>query len=281
MTGERLDKALAQLVPQLSRHKARKVLAMGAVTLNKRRVRMAGYLVREGDVLTATWHDDVLTPELFELDIRHIDADVIVLYKPAGQLSQGSELGDVGSLTWALMKAYGKDVRLMHRLDKGTSGLMVAARHSRVSEHLTPQFREHTIGRRYAAIVVGAMEAAVCEARLRQEGRGVRVALEGEEGMTAVTTFTPEKTFEHPTLGVLTLITAELHTGRTHQIRVHAAHLGHPVVGDRAYGGPKGERVLLHAGFLSFVHPDGKSVSFEAPLPAEFQAVIDAPPAAD
>jgi 23S rRNA pseudouridine1911/1915/1917 synthase len=274
--GERLDKALAALVPALSRHKARKVLAMGAVTLNGRRVRMAGYLVRTNDRLVATWHDDVLTPEQFPLQPIHEDASVLVLLKPSGQLSQGSELGDVGSLTHALMKHYGQDVRLMHRLDKGTSGLMVAARGPAASAALTPQFRDHTIGRRYLALVTGILDVEVtCEAPLRQNARLVRVAAPGEEGMSAHTVFAPRGIYQHPDIGLVSLVEATLHTGRTHQIRVHAAHLGHPLVGDPTYGGPEAPRMALHAAHLAFTHPDGRPVSFDAPLPPDFQGIID------
>lgn len=275
MHGERLDKALASLVPQLSRHKARKVLAMGAVTLNGRKVRMAGYLVRGGDKLAATWHDDVLTPELFELEVIHEDPAVLVLHKPSGQLAQGSELGDVGSLTHTLTRRFGPSVRLMHRLDKGTSGLMVAARTPAASAHLTPQFREHTIGRRYLALVVGVMDGAECEAPLRQNARLIRVTSAGEDGMTARTVFSPQGFYQHPDLGLLTLVEAQLFTGRTHQIRVHATHLGHPVVGDTTYGGPAAPRICLHSAHLAFTHPDGTAMTFEAPLPADFKAIVD------
>jgi len=272
--GDRLDKALARLIPSLSRHKARKVLAMGAVTLNGRRVRMSGYLVRDGDTLEATWHDDVLEPERFELTVVHEDTHVLVLHKPSGQLSQGSELGDVGSLAHALLKAYGPQVRLMHRLDKGTSGLMVATRTSFASRHLTPQFRDHTIGRRYLAILQGAPVDTRCEAPLRQVERRMRVARDDEEGMTARSDFRVLQRFEHPELGPLGLVEVALHTGRTHQIRVHARHLGHPVVGDPAYEGPPFDRVALHATHLAFEHPTGGSLSFDAPLPDALGALL-------
>ncbi len=285
--GERLDKALAALVPELSRHKARKILAMGAVHVNGRRVRMAGHLMRTGDTLRLAWHDDVLEVSTFPLDILHEDAQVVVVLKPEGQLSQGSELGDVGSLTHALTKRFGPDVRLMHRLDRGTSGLMVAARTQLASACLTPQFREHTISRHYVAMVMGVLrEPVICEARLRQEGRLIRVARPEEGGMTAWSQFVPIGTDGLPALGDdgalragfevdlrdgQTPVEVRLRTGRTHQIRVHAAHLGLPVVGDPTYGGPAAPRVMLHAAHLAFTHPDGRRLAFgDRPYPLPF-----------
>jgi 23S rRNA pseudouridine1911/1915/1917 synthase len=276
LADERLDKTLAALVPELSRHHARRVLAMGAVTVNGRRVRMAGHAVRTGDRIIATWHDEVQRPEIFELNVVHQDTSVIVVHKPAGQLSQGSELGDVGALTWQLTKTFGQHVRLMHRLDKGTSGLMVAARNEAASASLTPQFRAHTIGRAYLTLVAGIFDGGECTARLRQTARRVRVAGPTEEGMDARTLFTPEAFFQHPEHGPVTLVRATLFTGRTHQIRVHASHLGHPVLGDDAYGGLPAARLCLHAAHLSFVHPDGHTLAFDAPLPPDFAAVLAA-----
>lgn len=274
LADARIDKALAALVPELSRHHARRVLAMGAVTVNGRRVRMAGHAVRAGDKLVATWHDDVQKPEHFELNLVHEDASVLVVHKPAGQLSQGSELGDVGALTWQLTKTFGQHVRLMHRLDKGTSGLLVAARNEAASAALTPQFRAHTIGRAYLVLVAGIFDGGECTARLRQTARKVRVAGPTEEGMDARTLFSPEAFFQHPEHGPVTLVRATLFTGRTHQIRVHASHLGYPVLGDDAYGGLSAPRLCLHAAHLSFVHPAGHTLSFDAPLPADFAAIV-------
>jgi 23S rRNA pseudouridine1911/1915/1917 synthase len=285
--GERLDKALAALIPELSRHKARKILAMGAVHVNGRRVRMAGHLMRTGDTLRLAWHDDVLEAQTFPLEIIYEDAQVVVVLKPEGQLSQGSELGDVGSLTHALAKRFGPDVRLMHRLDRGTSGLMVAARTQLATACLTPQFREHTILRRYVALLAGELrEPVVCEARLRQEGRLIRVAAQDEDGMTAWSRFVPlgldglpavddagrlRDGFTPASRDGVTPVEVELRTGRTHQIRVHAAHLGAPVVGDTTYGGPAAPRVMLHAAHLAFTHPDGRRLAFgERPHPQPF-----------
>ncbi len=293
LDGARLDKALAALVPALSRHKARKVLAMGGVHVNGRRVRIVSHLLRTGDSLRLAWHDDVLEVPSFPLTIIHEDAQVLVVMKPAGQLSQGSELGDAGSLTHALAKRFGPDTRLMHRLDRGTSGFMVAARTPLASAVLTPQFRDHTIDRHYVARLSGVLSAPVrCEARLRQEGRLMRVAGPTEEGMHAASLFVPLDAAGMPVdlggalpdaLGqaATTAVEVRLETGRTHQIRVHAAHLGLPLVGDPTYGGPAAPRVALHAAHLAFTHPDGRRLSFGVrPYPRPFDGGDegDAPP---
>lgn len=269
LDGERLDKALAALVPELSRHLAKKVLAMGGVMVDGRRVRRASEPVRAGQRLVATWHPDVLEPERFPLEVLFEDRDVVVVVKPSGQLSQGSELGDVGSLTHALMRRYGRDVRLMHRLDKGASGVMVAGRNPGATAALTPQFREHTIERRYVAVTQGVPPEGECDVEIVQQGREVRAARPGERGLPARSVVRVEAVFQHAA-GPRARVAVQLHTGRTHQIRIHLASLGAPIVGDPEYGGPAAERLCLHAAVLGFVHPDGRGLRFERAPGADF-----------
>jgi len=273
LAGERLDKALAALLPDMTRHLARKVLAMGAVFVGARRVRRASEPVRAGDVLQATWHPEVLAPEKFELVVLHEDDDVVVLDKPTGQMSQGSELGDVGSLIHALMRRYGRDIRLMHRLDKGASGVMVAGRNPEATAALTPQFRNHTIERRYFAVTLGVPAEGECDVAIVQERRVVRAALPGERGQHAKSVVQVVSEFATP-VGASTsqraLVSVQLHTGRTHQIRIHLESLGAPIIGDDEHGGPRAERLCLHAAVLGFVHPRGHALRFERPLPEDF-----------
>jgi RluA family pseudouridine synthase len=237
--------------------------------VGKRRVRMASFTLRAGDVLAATWHPDILEPERFELDIVHSDADLVVIDKPSGQLSQGSELGDVGSLIHALERRFGRDVRLMHRLDKGASGLLVAGLNPAATAALTPQFRDHTLERRYVALVAGHPPAGPCETPLVIAGRTVRVARPGEDGLPARSDIAVLETRETPA-GPRALIEVRLHTGRTHQIRVHLASLGAPLVGDPLYGGPEAPRLALHARVLGLVHPDGTTRRWERPPGPDF-----------
>ncbi|MFO0748875.1 MAG: RluA family pseudouridine synthase [Myxococcota bacterium] len=280
--GTRLDQALAALVPGMSRRLARKVIAMGAVHVNKKPVRIASWLVRKGDLIAATWHPDVLEPERYPLDVVHEDADVIVCVKPAGQLSQGSELGDTGSLVRDLQKRFGMELRLMHRLDKGASGLLVAGRNPGATEALTPQFRDHTIGRKYLAVTAGVPAEGTCEIPIFQHGRFVRAARPGEDGVPARSDVMVKRIDEVAApVERRALVEVELHTGRTHQIRIHLGALGAPIVGDPDYGGPPAERLCLHAAQLTFVHPSGATLSFErAPGEDFWRAAGMAPDAA-
>ncbi len=279
LDGERLDRALAALLPELSRTRARKVLAMGGVFLGQERVRVASRVVRAGDHLTATWHPAVQEPARFPLRVLYEDEALVVVLKPAGQLVQGTELGDVGSLTYALARRFGPNVRLMHRLDQGTSGIMLASRDRAASGGLTPQFREHTIERVYWAVTEGSPPEGACELPLVRTKRRVRVAQPGREaGRGVLSARTDVRVLAHhpdPTLG-LTLVEATLHTGRTHQVRVHLAALGAPLVGDAAYGRhlPAHERparVCLHAVRLGFRHPrTGERLVFQQPPGPDF-----------
>ncbi|MCA9515710.1 MAG: RluA family pseudouridine synthase, partial [Myxococcales bacterium] len=231
LAGERLDKALAALVPALSRAFARKVVGLGGVYLGLSRCRVASKPVEAGDVLTATWHPDVSAPERFPLVVVYEDADVVVVDKASGQLSQGSELGDEGSLTRDLERRFGRDIRLMHRLDKGASGLLVAARTARASAALTPQVREHTMSRRYLALAAGVPADGACERPLIADGRRMRVAEPHEDGLPARSDVRVVRAGEGAAL-----VEVVLFTGRTHQIRVHMSHIGHPLLGDQLYG---------------------------------------------
>lgn len=268
LAGQRLDKALAALVDDVSRGKARKLIGAGAVYLGEQRCRVASRAVEAGDHLLATWHHAVEARSAAPLRVLYEDDDIVVVSKPAGQHVQGTELGDAGTLTRALQKRYGDDVRLMHRIDAGASGVLVAARHKKASGALTPQFREHTIGRRYLAITDSRPPDGPCERPLVKDGRTMRVARDSEDGLAARTeVLVLRSQTDQPTGPVL--VEARLFTGRTHQIRVHLTSLGAPIVGDRRYGGRAAVRMCLHAVELDLQHPaDGRGMHFEdAPGP--------------
>lgn len=267
LAGERIDKALSALVAGMSRHLARKVLAMGGVQVNGKRVRMASFAVRMGDKLVATWHPDVLVAERFPLTVVHEDEELVVVDKPSGQLSQGSELGDVGSLTYELMRRYGPQIRLMHRLDKGASGLLVAAKDPVASGWLTPLFREHRMERRYLALVSGSPREGEITIPIVIEGRKARAARPGEDGLPARSEVRVLETRDGGAL-----VEVQLFTGRTHQIRIHLAAVGAPIIGDPEYGGPEAPRLALHAAVLGIERPDGRILKVDRPPGEDFWA---------
>ena len=294
LAGERIDKALAALIPALSRHLAKKVLGMGGVQVNGKRVRMASFALRAGDKLVAVWHPDILTPERFPLTVVYEDDELVVVDKPSGQLSQGSELGDVGSLIYELMRRYGPDVRLMHRLDKGASGLLVAAKNPVASAWLTPLFREHRMERRYLALVSRVPSESEITVPIVIDGRKARAARPGEDGLPArslVSVLEPRaeraqggegdpamrpvenlENLENRDIGGPALVEVQLFTGRTHQIRIHLSAVGSPILGDPEYGGPEAPRLALHAAVLGIERPDGRILKVDRPPGEDFWA---------
>lgn len=219
------------------------------------------------------------------LEVIYEDRDIIVVDKPAGVLTEpkGDSPHDhlLGMIKGYLKRKHkdsrGSYVKLLHRLDKDTSGVVVAAK-SRVGEQLEDQFRGHRIERNYIAIVEGRMEAEEGTINLPLEkgdfegGRKSRVAHHKEEGKEAVTRFRVKERYSNATL-----LNINVGTGRTHQVRVHLAEKGHPLIGDATYGGKiRFPRHALHATLLAFKHPrTGKQERFEANPPKDLEQLID------
>jgi 23S rRNA pseudouridine1911/1915/1917 synthase len=277
--GLRLDQFLAARVPGLSRRRARVVLDIGGVYVDRARVKVAGRKVREGQrvevVLGGALERATARPgrEAREADASRLpryelvfeDEDVLVVYKPAGLLTAPTPESDRGNLLDLLQRrrnATGQ-VWLVHRIDLDTSGLLVFARSERANRDLAEAFREHRVEREYVAVVEGTWPAEL--ARID----------EPVEGKRAVSHFAIERRFEHATQLAVTL-----ETGRTHQIRLHTAGVGHPVLGDRRYGTPsalKPPRMALHARVLGFRHPgSGEELRFERELPEDLKSWLAA-----
>jgi 23S rRNA pseudouridine955/2504/2580 synthase len=217
--------------------------------------------------------------------VLYEDEDLLVIDKPAGMAVHGGT--GVGSgLIEALrsLRPEGTALELVHRLDRGTSGCLLLAKTRAALNSLHRQIREGGMDKRYLALVRGrwrgrarSVSAVLEKGRLQSGERMVRVA---EEGQEAVSHFTPRQGFAHETL-----VEIRLMTGRTHQARVHAAHLGHPIAGDDKYGDREFNRELrarglrrlfLHAARLGFVHPSsGNKMQAESPLPPDLQTVLD------
>ncbi|HEV8444675.1 MAG TPA: 23S rRNA pseudouridine(1911/1915/1917) synthase RluD [Steroidobacteraceae bacterium] len=294
--GRRLDQALAQLLPQFSRTRIQRWIEEGAVRVNGLTPRSRD-LVTGGETATveARLSDETaVAAEDLPLDIVHQDAAVIVINKPPGLVVHPGAGNPRHTLQNALL-AHDPKLRrvpragLVHRIDKDTSGLLVVARTVEAHTALVAALAAHEIEREYLALCTGAMTGGgtVDEPIGRHRTQRTKMAVRGD-GRAAVTHYRIVKRYRAHTLARV-----RLETGRTHQIRVHLAHVGYPIVGDPVYGGrrrlPAGAspelrtalgnfpRQALHAARLSFAHPrTGKRLTCDAPLPADFAGLLDA-----
>ena len=278
--GARLDRHLAAQAPDLSRSRIQDLIATGHVTLNGHPAKASARL-RAGDaiVLTEPPPRSVATqPEAIALEVLYEDADLIVLNKPPGMVVHPAAGNWQGTLVNALLhhcgalSSIGGEQRpgIVHRLDKDTSGCIVAAKNDAAHRSLTAQFSGREVEKIYLAIAAGAfpMKSGVVEGHIARHpvNRKKMAVVEGR-GRAAKTSWRVLRV-----LPVGTLVECTLHTGRTHQIRVHLQHLGHPLLGDETYGKRAGfPRQMLHAWKLGFTHPrTGARMSFVSPIPADF-----------
>jgi 23S rRNA pseudouridine1911/1915/1917 synthase len=296
--GRRFDQALAEMFPDYSRSRLTAWVKAGAVTLDGAAA-APRHLLRGGEkvVLEAELETEVTSaPEAIELDIVHEDPHLLVLNKPVGLVVHPGAGNPAGTLLNALLHHDPKLAELprggiVHRLDKDTSGLMVVARTLPAHTALVDMLSRHEVERQYEAIVIAPLIAGgTVDAPIgRHLGDRLRQAVRDEEdGKHAVTHYRLRERFR-----AHSLIQCNLETGRTHQIRVHMAHIGHPLVGDPLYGGglklPKRatpelvdalrgfRRQALHAERLGFEHPvTGETLSFSVPRPADMDALIAA-----
>ena len=286
--GERADQFLARQLPQLTRSAAQKLLEEGAVTLNGQPVKK-NYKTNAGDELVLVLPDpapiDVL-PQDIPLDIVYEDDDVIAVNKPVGLVVHPAAGHPDGTLVNALLYHCGNSLSgingelrpgIVHRIDRDTSGLIIAAKNDFAHLSLAEQLQDHSLYREYEAVCVGNLkdETGTVDAPIfRHPTDRKKMAVNKLQGRRAVTHWS---VLEH--LGGYTHIQCRLETGRTHQIRVHMAYIGHPLLGDVVYGAKKPWPGLagqcLHARRLSFVHPrTGERIMLECPLPDWFEAVL-------
>jgi 23S rRNA pseudouridine1911/1915/1917 synthase len=277
--GRRLDQVLAAGVPGLSRRKARVVLDIGGVFVDGVRTKVAGRLMRPGQEIVvhlggaldratketgqaARARDEARLPPF---RIVHQDDDLVVVDKPAGLLTAPTPESDRQNLARALGDRLGRPAHVVHRLDLETSGLLVFALTDEANRALAERFRVHDMERVYLAVLRGTFAA----------GEETVTVTEPVAGRHAVTHLSVVERFPSATL-----VHCRLETGRTHQIRLHARHLGHPVLGDRRYGEPTpGDppRMALHATVLGFLHPrTGEALRFESPWPEDLAAWLAA-----
>lgn len=324
--GLRLDRALSQHIAELSRSRLQALIKAGRVTCDGEVTNDPGRKIKPGEVYAiAVPEPEPAEPggEEIPLDIVFEDRDLIVLDKPAGLVVHPAAGHATGTLVNALIAHCGDSLSgiggvrrpgIVHRLDKDTSGLLVVAKNDRAHQELSAQFAAHgrdgRLERRYLALVWGAPQPAIgiINAALHRSGSNrtkIAVTL-GETGREAVTHYRITEVFRtasgtggRASSPVASLVELQLETGRTHQIRVHLAHIGHPVMGDATYGagfkasiqklspgaaealGALG-RQALHAAVLGFEHPrTGKSMRFEQLPPAGMKRLLEALKAGD
>ncbi len=306
----RLDRFLADAFPEFSRSRLEGLIDSGAVARDGKTIRDANHRVKPGEAFALSVPPArSARPEAQDipLTIVHEDKDLIVIDKPAGLVVHPAAGNPDGTLVNALIAHCGEELQgiggearpgIVHRLDKDTSGLLVAAKNERAMRSLAKQFANHTIERAYNAVVWGAPRAG--EGLIEGEiGRSPfdrkRMAVLRGGGKQARTRYRLVESFGDPR-PFASLIECRLETGRTHQIRVHLTHIGHPLIGDPSYGRarqpprPKSEaeaaayaaaaafpRQALHAGLLGFQHPTlHKTLRFESVWPGDFSALVNA-----
>jgi 23S rRNA pseudouridine1911/1915/1917 synthase len=295
LDGERVDRAIAMLTGW-SRADVQALIGNGDVLIDGAIVGKSRRL-REGEVVELLAEPVPDAPPQAEpgvaVETRYEDDDVVVVAKPAGLVVHPGAGHDTGTLVHGLLAHYpeiaavGDPFRpgIVHRLDRDTSGLMVVARSSRAYTDLVAQLASRSVGRGYDALAWGefASPRGVIDAPIgRAVARRTRMAVR-DEGRPARTGYEVQRVYHAP---ACSLLACTLETGRTHQIRVHLAAVGHPVVGDGTYGGRRDsvplDRPFLHAARLAFTHPvTGARVELVEPLPPELAAVLDALEAAE
>lgn len=288
MEGERLDKCMGMLLDSLSRSFLQKLIKDGQVLVNGETAK-GSYRVNADDevafFLPAAVEPDIL-PENIPLDILYEDSDLIVVNKPKGMVVHPAAGHYSGTLVNALMYHCGKELSgingvmrpgIVHRIDKNTTGSVIACKNDRAHASIAAQLKEHTVNRRYRAVCLGVLpdDQGVIDAPIgRHPTDRKKMAVNVRNGKRAVTHFRVLERFAG-----YTYIECVLETGRTHQIRVHMASIGHPILGDDVYGPRKCPFSLqgqtLHAKTIGFQHPStGQYLEIDAPLPEYFQRLL-------
>lgn len=293
--GKRLDAWLSTREPDLSRARIQDLIHAGHILLNEKPTKPSHKLAA-GQVIALTIPPAVavdLRAENIPLEVLFEDQDLIVLNKPAGLVVHPAAGHADGTLVNALLahcpdlEGIGGEKRpgIVHRLDRDTTGAMVVAKNETAMRALVNQFRHRQVTKEYLALVWGHLAPAAGRTetligRNPRDRKKMCIRPDPSSGRQAITVYQTTETFAGASL-----VKIQIETGRTHQIRVHMAFLGHPVVGDQQYGRPRRDilpvpipdRQMLHAARLSFTHPrTGQALTFEAPMPTEMRELIDA-----
>jgi 23S rRNA pseudouridine1911/1915/1917 synthase len=295
--GERLDRYLAGELPNRSRSQVQRLIEDGHVSLARVKTAKSNTALREGDAISVTLpapEPSAMEAEDLPLPILYQDEDVVVVDKPAGMVVHPGAGHGSGTLVNALLhhvddlSGIGGEERpgIVHRLDKGTSGVMIVAKHDQAHQELARQFHDREVEKEYVALVWGLVQQ---RKRIdlpigRDRTNRQKMSAKARRARNAVTRVTWAR---H--LPGVSLLRVAIATGRTHQIRVHLSAIGHPIVGDALYGGvhkrvphdirgvQRLDRPFLHAERLAFTHPrTGERMVFSAPLPADLLSVLEA-----
>ncbi len=285
--GKRLDVWLHEKLPDLSRSRIKSLIKSGDITVEGTKITPHTHIVPDMQVSVniPTAEQTELVPENIPLDILFEDEDIVVINKSAGMVVHPAPGHSSGTLVNALLfhcndlHGIGGELRpgIVHRLDKDTSGVIVVAKNEAAMENLSAQFKNREVHKEYLAIVHGVPEPAsgtieTLIGRSRHDRK--KMSVSSPVGRKAVSHYKVLKSLEDSAL-----VRVHIETGRTHQIRVHMAHIGHPVIGDKVYCSAKraaqctvkAERQMLHSAYIKFKHPvTGKFMEVEAPLPQDF-----------
>jgi 23S rRNA pseudouridine1911/1915/1917 synthase len=293
--GSRLDRFLAGEIPEQSRSQIQRLIEDGHVSHSRVKTPKANTEVRDGDIVAVELPDASpisAEPEDLPLEILFDDRDVVVVNKPAGMVVHPGAGNQSGTLVNALLhhvkdlSGIGGETRpgIVHRLDKGTSGVMVVAKHDEAHRELARQFHDREVEKEYVALAWGLVQQRKrINASIGRDPRNrLKMSTRASRAREAVT----RVTWSRDLRGV-TLLRVAITTGRTHQIRVHLSAIGHPIVGDALYGGVRRRvphtlravqrltRPFLHAERIAFTHPrTGERLSFTAPLPGDLEAIL-------
>jgi len=297
LLGQRLDKALVALCPDLSRARLQGLINSGHVALDGAALKDVSYKLKQSGTLTLTIPPEIpvnMNAEAHALDILHEDEHLLVLNKPAGMVVHPGAGNAEHTLVNYLLAHCGAEnlsisgeqrPGIVHRLDKDTSGVMVIAKNDAAHRDLTEQFQSRTIERAYQAVCLGhpQPQQGLYQGNIgRHPQHRQKMAVLKTGGREAITRYAVKEYLPY----TLSLVEFRLLTGRTHQIRVHAAHHGHPLICDPVYARSwlsatypeivrKFPRQALHAFVLGFVHPvTGETLRFTSPLPADFQELL-------
>ena len=289
--GTRLDIWLSRNRTEHSRARWQSMIREGQVRVNGAAVKGSHRLA---GAETVTWEElpptpSALVPEARDLNVIFEDADLLVLNKQADLVIHPAPGHDGGTLVNALLHYCGDELAgiggerrpgIVHRLDKDTTGVLIIAKSERAHRLLVEQFKSREVRKQYAALIWGAPEPQSGTIRTligRSEHDRKKMSTQVEIGRTAISHYRTVEALERSAL-----VEIDIETGRTHQIRVHMAHIGHPIIGDPLYGGHRSEnrelgvsRQMLHAHHIAFTHPcTGEELEFEAPLPEDMRALI-------